>query len=121
MCRINEGGDKDDSENKGRSWGGGGADTRRKGLKENSMYHLQSDCISATSPGFYCQLPAPLTATAADATVSGPAMRGDMTTGPAPPTTATRAASAAAGAGEEAAATAASSKWPLLSVKVGST
>ncbi len=40
MCRINKGGDKDDSENKGRSWGGGGgvgADTRRKGLKENSM------------------------------------------------------------------------------------
>jgi hypothetical protein len=38
MCRINVGGDKDDSENKGRSWGGGGgADTRRKGLKENSM------------------------------------------------------------------------------------
>ena len=23
MCRINKGGDKDDSENKGRSWGGG--------------------------------------------------------------------------------------------------
>jgi hypothetical protein len=38
MCRINEGGDKDDSENKGRSWGGGGgADTRCKGLKEDSM------------------------------------------------------------------------------------
>ena len=36
MCRINEGGDKDDSENKGQSWGGG-ADTRRKGLKENSV------------------------------------------------------------------------------------
>ena len=28
---------RDDSENKGRSWGGGGADTRRKGLKEDFM------------------------------------------------------------------------------------
>ncbi len=29
---------RSDSENKGRSWGGGGgADTMRKGLKENSM------------------------------------------------------------------------------------
>ena len=37
MCWINKGGDKDDSENKGRSWGGGGADMRRKGLKENSV------------------------------------------------------------------------------------
>ncbi len=26
-----------DSENKGRSWGGGGADTRREGLRENSV------------------------------------------------------------------------------------
>jgi hypothetical protein len=36
MCWINEG---SDSENKGRSWGGGGggADTRRKGLKEDFM------------------------------------------------------------------------------------
>ncbi len=42
-CKSNEGGDKDPSlRNKGRSWyegerGGGGADTRRKGLMLNFM------------------------------------------------------------------------------------
>ncbi len=31
---------RDDYENRGRSWGGGGADTRREGLKEHSVESL---------------------------------------------------------------------------------
>jgi hypothetical protein len=38
MCRINKGGDKEQLWEQGAELGGGGgADTRRKGLKENSM------------------------------------------------------------------------------------
>ncbi len=46
---VNEGGDKDDSENKGRSWGGGGRD-RYEAQRVKGEFYVITCNLTASAP-----------------------------------------------------------------------
>jgi hypothetical protein len=50
MCRINEGGDKKDSENKGWSWGGGGGRGRYEAQRVKGEFHVITCNLTASEP-----------------------------------------------------------------------
>ncbi len=49
MCRINKGGDKDDSGKKGRSWGGGGRG-RYEAQRVNGEFYVITCNLTASAP-----------------------------------------------------------------------